>query len=128
MRKLVFESYEGGNEEAKSYKIHLLLFNALYNSGWKVPQDDRAKVKAMANLLDAFDSISVKVKKDAMEQRVLSPKGGTLLLEDAEFDLFREGLKILKPGIPMGWARDVVATEEFLDNAETIKPSDLSKE
>ena len=127
MRKLVFEPYEDGDEEAKSYKIYLMLFSALYNGNWKAPQDDRTKIRAMAKLLDAFDSITVKVKKNAMEVKVLDPKGGTLLLEDAEFDLFQESLRTLKPGIPMGWARDVVATEDFLDGAENVKPSDLSE-
>lgn len=118
MKQLIFESYVEGETQPKSFKHWLYLWQAMNNPGWNFG-GDRPKLKRMLKLLDAFDLIMVTTKVDETATRYkLKPEGGTLLLEDAEFDLLKEGWEQYSRGLPAGATRDIISLDEFLAEAK----------
>lgn len=127
MHKLVFAPYTEGDVESVSWRLYNVLWSALYNGNWKIPAEDRGTTKTMSRLLDAYDKVLHKARRNGIDVKELKTGGAELLLEEAEFDLLKESVKALKPHVPMAWSRDIVLTEEFLTGAETIKTEEKEK-
>ena len=114
MKTLTFKPYKEDEVRPESVKMWFLLWQAINNAQWSFG-GDRAKLRRMMKLLDAYDKITETVALDGNSTRYnLKKAGGDLVLEDAEFELLKEGWDVFSRQMPGSAARDILQVDEFL--------------
>ncbi len=130
MRVLSFDPYEHKDDSTEKVPDSLMIFGVLHQSITNPNAragTDKASIRKVIKLMDAFESLTdLKFEGTPKELRILCKSGGSMVLEDAEFELLKQCWDEYRATLPRAGARDIIKIEDFIDGVKSMSAEEYT--